>query len=102
MRFMDAGMPTPPGIDSNPSAWTGTRDYSSSVWGPSYNCGVNPASGAMPARVLDSQGGKLFFDYFATVPGAAPYLAVVTWNDYDEGTQIEDFFAMLSGIRIGS
>jgi hypothetical protein len=88
LRFMDAGQPTPVGV--NLSAWTGTRDYATSVWG------------GQPSRVLDMQAGKLFFDSFNTVPGACPYLGFVTWNDFDEGTDVEAFYAMLSGIRIGS
>ena len=87
LRFMDAGQPTPVGVTL--ANWTGSRDYNSSVWG-----------GA--ARVLDTQGGKLFFDYFDTVPGSTPYLGLVTWNDYDEQTDVEAFYAMLAGIRIGS
>jgi hypothetical protein len=88
LGFRDAGQPTPPGVSAG--AWTGTRDYNTSVWG------------GQPARVLDTQGGKLFFDYWATVPGSAPYLGLVTWNDYDEGTDCEAFYACLAGIRIGS
>jgi hypothetical protein len=87
MHFNDSGQPTPVGVAAG--SWTGTRDYNSSVWG-----GVN--------RVLDAQGGKLFFDYWATVPGSAPYLGLVTWNDYDEMTAVEDYYAMLAGIRIGN
>ena len=88
MGFRDNGEPTPVGVSA--SAWTGTRDYNTSVWG------------GQAARVLDTQGGKLGLDYFATVPGSAPYLGFVTWNDYDEGTQIEDFWAVTTGVRIGS
>jgi hypothetical protein len=88
LRFMDHGQPTPVGVALG--SWTGTRDYTQSVWG------------GQVGRVLDMQGGKLVNDYFATVPGAAPYLALVTWNDYDEGTDVEAFWAMTTGIRIGS
>lgn len=92
VRFDDSGMPTPQGVSL--SAWTGTRDYNSSVWG-----GGN--------RVLDDQGGKLYLDQWGvtqnpTVPSSVPYAAVVTWNDYDEGTAIEGYAAAALGVRIGS
>lgn len=90
VRFDDSGMPTPQGVAL--SAWTGTRDYNTTVWGPSGS--IN--------RVLDDDAGKLIFDQLAVTPTTTPYVAAVTWNDYDEGTAIEPFFAMWTGIRIGS
>lgn len=88
LGFNDAGQPTPSGVTL--AAWTGTRDLTQSVWG------------GQVSRYLDTHAGKLFFDQFATVPGGAPYLAYVTWNDYDEGTEIEDYWAMTAGQRIGN
>lgn len=92
LRFDDSGLPTPSGVSL--SAWTGARDYNSSVWG-----GGN--------RVLDDQAGKLFLDQWGvtqnpSTPSSVPYAAVVTWNDYDEGTAIEPYAAAAMGIRIGS
>lgn len=84
--FNDAGQPTPVGVAL--SAWTGTRNYSESVWGGN------------PARVLDTQGGSLFFDSWDAIPKSAGYAAFVTWNDYDEGTEIESAAAMFAGVNI--
>lgn len=90
VRFDDSGMPTPQGVSL--SVWTGTRDYNTTVWGP---------SGASN-RVLDDNAGKLIFDQLAITPTYKPYTAVVTWNDYDEGTAVEPFFVMQTGIRVGN
>lgn len=88
VRFNDSGMPTPQGVSL--SSWTGTRDYNTSVWGGTGN------------RVLDDQAGKLFLDQWGVTRNDTPYAALVTWNDYDEGTAIEPYAAAALGIRIGS
>lgn len=90
VRFDDSGMPTPQGVSL--ANWTGTRDYNSSVWGPSGN----------PNRVIEDNAGKFLFDQIAVTPATAPYQGLITWNDYDEGTALEPFFVMQTGIRIGS
>lgn len=64
-----------------------TRDYSQSVWGG-------------PARVIDHQAGNFWMDQVEVTPVTAQYAAVVSWNDYDEGTGIEQFVAALKGIRL--
>jgi len=85
-NFMDAGMPTPAGVQL--AQWTGSRDFSQSVWGGG------------PARVLDGQAGHLFFDQLPITPMGTPYAAIVTWNDHDEQTEIESFASMFTGIQI--
>lgn len=86
-EFKDAGAPTPPA--SKLPTWAGVRDYSLSVWGD------------QPCRNLDNQGGNFLQDQLLTIPYAFKYLAYVTWNDYDEGTEIESSASMFSNIRIG-
>lgn len=86
LGFNDAGMPTPSGV--NLAKWTGTVDLTQSVWG------------GAPSRVLDTQGGNFFFDQWAVTPQTSEYGAIITWNDYDERTAIEDTCSMLSGIQI--
>ena len=85
-NFMDSGMPTPAGVQL--AQWTGSRDFSQSVWGGG------------PARVLDGQAGHLFFDQLPITPMGTPYAAIVTWNDHDEQTEIESFASMFTGIQI--
>jgi hypothetical protein len=78
--FNDAGYPLT----------DGSRDYCHSVW-----------SKTGPARAIDHQAGNWFLDQLATIPSSVPFVAVATWNDHDEGTGIEQFVSMLTGIRIG-
>jgi len=90
--FNDGGMPLPKGVN-NQSSVTG-RDYNTSVWG----------IGA--ARVNHPQAGKYFLDVIDGIAASnsarlAKYAAIVTWNDYDEGTDVESFVAGFTGIRIG-
>lgn len=89
-RFNDSGMPTPSGVSL--ANWTGTRDYNTTVWGPSGNTN----------RVIEDNAGKYLLDQIAVTPANAPYQGLITWNDYDEGTAMEPFFVMQTGIRIGS
>jgi hypothetical protein len=86
-EFNDAGQPTPVGVSL--AAWTGTRDNTTSVWG------------GMPARVLDSQGGNFFYDQLAVTP-ESEYMGFITWNDYDERTEIESACSAQAGIQIAS
>jgi hypothetical protein len=67
----------------------GTRDYGKSVWDSS-----------VPTRVIDAQAGNTYFDQLAVTPVSAPYIAIVTWNDHDEQTGIEQFASTISGVRI--
>ena len=99
MAFNDSGMPTPPGVALG--SWSGARDYNTSVWSPTvYPGGV----GSQQARILESQGGNFYYDQVApnVTPASAPYWGYVTWNDYDEQTQIEDVASMMCGVQIGS
>ncbi len=89
LGFFDGGQPLPPGSLSNAATWNGSRDYNSTVWGGG------------PSRLIEHQGGNVYLDSVALVPKTTPYAAVVTWNDYDEGTHVEPFCVMASGIRIG-
>lgn len=88
LSFNDAGMPTPSGV--NLGAWTGTRDYSQSVWG------------GAPARVLDDQAGEFFSSQLLTITKTMPYIALVTWNDYDERSSgpLESTISVINGIEL--
>lgn len=86
-NFNDGGYPLPPGV--KPAAFTGTRDFTHSVW-----------SQSTPARALDNVSGSFFFDQLAITPKKAPYVALITWNDYEEGTAIEHWVSILTGKRI--
>lgn len=101
-RFNDAGCPVPYGV-KDPTKMTG-RDYTQSVW-QSVDYRTDPTK-SKPARVNQAKAGHYYLDCVASIqasPSAlsSPYCAIVTWNDYDEGTAIEDFVVGLTGIRIG-
>jgi hypothetical protein len=85
--FNDGGQPIPANISAKD--FKGLRDYSLSVW---------PGNG--PTRVIDSQGGNWFFDQLGVIPPTIPYICIPTWDDYDEGTNIEHILAMLGGVRL--
>jgi hypothetical protein len=84
--FNDAGSPLP--VGATPSNFLGVRNYGTSVWGG-------------PPRVIDHQAGNWFYDQLAVIPSSVPYISLVTWNDHDEGTGIEQVIAALTGVRIG-
>lgn len=87
-QFLDAGFPLPTGVA--PSAFTGTRDYGYSVWTQSK-----------PARAIDHQAGNLFLDTIGTFSTQQyPYVALVTANDHDEGTGVEQWLAACNGVRL--
>jgi hypothetical protein len=86
--FDDGGQPLPTGVIA--SLFKGLRNYALSVW-----------PGTTPTRAIDHQAGNWFFDQLAVTPATVPYIALVTWNDSDEGSGIEHVIAALSGVRIG-
>lgn len=90
VMFNDGGSPLP--IGAVASNFLGQRNYAQSVWGP----------GVGATRVIDHQGGNWFYDQLAVTPPTIPYIALVTWNDHDEGTGIEHVVAALTGTRIGA
>lgn len=87
LQFNDGGYPLPGGV-SDVTHFTGSRDYNKSVW-----------DNTKTARVLDPQGGLFYFDQLALTPQHLD-IGLVTWNDWDEGTAIEGFCSMLTGIPI--
>jgi hypothetical protein len=87
VMFNDGGQAMPVGTTA--ISFRGIRNYAQSVWG------------GFPTRVIDHQAGNWFFDQLAVTPATAPYIAIATWNDHDEGTGIEHIAAVLSGKRIG-
>lgn len=87
-RFDDSGYPLPNGV-TDPIHFVGQRDYSRGVWG------------AVPPRIVEARAGKTFLDSCMALPGAAQYAGLVTWNDYDEGTEHEPEASRMTGIRIG-
>jgi hypothetical protein len=101
-RFNDAGCPVPYGI-KDATKITG-RDYTQSVW-QSIDYRTDPTK-SQPARINQAKAGHYYLDCVASIAASpvalsSPYVAIVTWNDYDEGTAIEDFVVGLTGIRIG-
>ena len=54
------------------------------------------------SRQILEQAGNTFFDCLASVPLTAKYLALVTWNDYNEGTPWETYLSIMAGIRVGN
>lgn len=89
-RFNDGGYPLPNGV-GDPIHFNGQRDLNKSVWGGG------------PARIIEEQAGQTYLDSFAAINSnnAYPYRGLVTWNDYDEGTQHEPEYSRATGIRIG-
>lgn len=87
LMFNDAGLPLP--LNATSTTFLGQRNYAESVWGGG------------PARVIDHQAGNWLMDQLAVTPTTAPYIALVTWNDHDEGTGVEHVIAGMSGIRLG-
>ncbi|MGH3428565.1 MAG: hypothetical protein ACRDQZ_13520 [Mycobacteriales bacterium] len=97
-RFNDAGMPLPP--HATVANFTGARDYGQSVWSD----GTKKPDGTwvQPARVIDGNAGNFWMDQVENMPLLASFAALVTWNDYDEGTTFEESAAILNGIRLAS
>lgn len=52
------------------------------------------------SRYLPDRAGNYYFDQLKVTPVNVPYIALVTWNDYNERTAFEPWAAMLTGIRI--
>lgn len=50
--------------------------------------------------VIDSLAGQFFKAQLDMVPDSASYAGLITWNDYNEGTALEQFYAMQNGIAI--
>lgn len=88
-RFNDGGFPLPSGVGS-PVQFNGQRDYNKSVWG----------GGA--ARVIEEGAGRTYLISCSDVPGGSKYVGLVTWNDFDEGTEHEPECVRGTGIKIGS
>lgn len=71
-------------------------------------CDGNPANlnqsvwdATKPVTVIPSQAGDFWYQQLDQIPKDVEALAIVTWNDYEEGTQIEPSAAIRAGIRIG-
>jgi hypothetical protein len=61
-----------------------------------FNGGWPPAA----ATIIDPLGGQFFKAQVNMIPNTAEYGGLITWNDYDEGTALESFFAMQNGVAI--
>jgi hypothetical protein len=72
---------------TNPPA----RDWNKSVWNE-----------AESVRIIPHEAGNTYHDQVVLVPKTAPYAAIVTLNDHDEGTDILHLLSMMTGIRVGS
>jgi hypothetical protein len=93
MSFDDSGMPLPSGVATQAAfdAAGGVRNWSQSVWATTQA----PA----PNRVLGAFAGQFFLQQLAVTPTSAPIIAIITWNDYDEGTALEPKISELLGVN---
>jgi hypothetical protein len=84
--FNDSGQPLPVGVQSqtNFDLAGGVRDYSKGTWGN-------------PARILEGFGGLFFQQQLAVTP-AKDIWAIVTIDDVDEQTAIEERMAEAAGL----
>lgn len=83
-RFNDGGYPLPNGV-GDPAHFKGQRDWNQSVWG------------GKGTRVIEEQAGQTYLDSLSAVPASAKYVGLVTWNDYDEGTEHEPEYRRRAG-----
>lgn len=88
--FNDAGQPLPVGVQTE-AAWISggsQRNWANSVWGGG-------------ARILEHQGGQFLQLQLPTISKTAPYIAVVTWDDYDEQSSgpLEYAVALENGVN---
>lgn len=88
-RFYDGGFPLPNGV-GDPAHFNGQRDYNKSVWGGGST------------RIIEENAGRTYLDSCAAVPPTSKYAALVSWNDYDEGTEHEPECVRSTGIKIGT
>lgn len=62
-------------------------DCTKSVWGG-------------PSRKINDPQGANWIDSWRALPIDVPYVQLVTWNDYEEGTAFEGKLAPLCGLRV--
>lgn len=73
-------------------AWP--QDRTKTVWPPK----AGQVRG--PARFVSPNYGRLWFDSFAAAPQGLPYLSIVTWDDFEEGTAMAPMIAAVQGTRL--
>jgi hypothetical protein len=94
-KFFDGGNPNNSSQFSNPARGEGAGiDDNTETWDAPTDEILNDS------RTLEDQAGNLFFDALAVTPMTSNYLALVTWNDYNERTAWEPFLSMVAGERI--
>ncbi len=94
-KFFDGGNPNTTALFASVSRGDGAAiDYNSETWDKS-------GAGLNDSRCIEDQAGCNFFDALAVTPLTSKYLALVTWNDYNERTAWEPFLSMLTGIALG-
>lgn len=71
-----------------------SADRTKTVWPP------KPGAVRGPVRWIPHNYGRLWFDTFSAAPSGLPYLSVVTWDDFEEGTAIAHLVAMMAGQRL--
>lgn len=99
-KFMDGGLPSVicPGDNPVPASRGDGQgnDYNTQTWGRSGTDTIL----TLPSRVIEDQAGNNFFDALGVTPLTSKYIALVTWNDYNERTAWEPFCSILAGERI--
>lgn len=96
MQSKDYSWPQIPGpTNNNTKLPCLTRQFDDGT-GPNRNMSV--WNQAAPVRLLPSLSGGYWWGLEASAYTNAEYIQVVTWNDYYEQTQVEDFASMLWGI----
>lgn len=95
MSFFDGGMPRSAlqGLTLTDPVSGQPLDFDQQNWG-------TQKAPAGLARYLPDRAGNYYFDQLKVTPVNVPYIALVTWNDYNERTAFEPWAAMLTGIRI--
>lgn len=92
MSFFDGGAPLPPPLDrSKPFDPVNAVnvDFQKQNWGTGGS-----------TRYTPDRAGNYFFDQLAITPATLKYVAIETWNDYNERTCVEPWMSVVAGIRI--
>lgn len=92
LKFDDAGAPSAASVDGNLARGDNAgKDNNTSVWS---------AEGTNDARRIEAQAGLLALTMENSIPVQSKYAAFVTWNDYNERTEIESFIAMVTNTQL--
>lgn len=92
MSFFDGGAPLAPPLDK-------TQPYDP-VNGVNVNFNKQNWGTGSATRYTPDRAGNYFFDQLAITPPGLKYVAIETWNDYNERTAVEPWLSVIAGIRI--